>query len=294
MGAEENMSEVNDSPEHSQSVVGDVPESPPPGEGGTEDVVPEPTTEVEASEPEVVADIDTDTPLEFNWEDWDGTVDNLLEADRELGGRIVGYFEARLEKLREENADLQKWSDLFKDDDIDPALAELQKQLTTVEERLAAVSGERDDFQTKYKDLEAAVEAEVEAETQRLQAEFEKEHGDLLKDDAAREVLAGLIDLGSDPDTAARALKMSPAAAEAFIDAKADGAPDAVAMKFAKLKAGMPAPKPEVSPAARLIGGSRSTQRPAPIIEAPEEATTIEGSRMNAIRRAFKKHNIRS
>ena len=221
----------------------------------------------------------------FSWDEWDGTIDELLEEHREIGGHFHKHYDARLADKDTELSGLRELYDALLMGKEDPRIAKMQEESKSFEERYKGL-------EEKFNDYKSKVEAAQEAEARDWAARFEEQHKEILSDKKNRERMVEFLDKGWEAEYAVKLLTMNEEFVEVAEEAKGNGVPDSYAIRLAETSAGKSQAekkqKATPRPGARITAGATGAKNPQQAIRAVKDTDTLEDRRMIAARAALK------
>lgn len=254
------------------------------------------------SAPSLSDDTESDSALasfpshnDFGWDDWDGTHDALPEPVRGWGSKLSDYYTSRSDakiKEHEESSDhTRRLYEALMGGNEDPRVEEYSTKLSDWEGRYGELDDKYTSMQTEYEGFKANVEAAIEAEADAYAQTFRETNSDIFESNELATKFADLLEEGWDLETAAKASRLSDDVLGIARKAKADGVPDAYALRFAA--AGRQrAAKPR--PGAQLTAGATTPSRPPAQSTAPNtDAMSLKDWRSHVARSALSKTKTR-
>ena len=231
---------------------------------------------------------ETEPEPEFDWTAWDGTLDVVPEAHRKIAGHVANYYTPKLsemEELRTTNNDLHDLLDALSSGGDDPRIQELT-------EAQAKVQQEYEAMQTRYQELEAAIEQQNDQAAEQYAQWFQQEYPQFWQNEELGTLLGQLIDREWEPAVAAESLLLGAKGFELVADAVERGVPGDFALEHARhvLEAET---RHTPSRAAGLVsGGGTPAQRGQAAEEGLGDVNSLEDRRNVIAMRAFKKHGL--
>lgn len=239
---------------------------------------------------EADADVTPDGPDEpaFDWGAWDGTLDAVPEAHREIAGHVAGYYSPKLEKLetlRQQNEQLNELLDAISVGQEDPRIQELTAAQAKVQQDYEAM-------QREYGELQQAIEAQNDKAAEQYAEWFQQEYAQFWENPELGAMLGQLIDAEWEPAVAAESLLLGAKGLEIVADAIARGVPGDFALDHARQVLATET-RHTPSPAAELVsGGGAPAQRGQAADYGLGDVNTLEDRRNVIAMRAFKKHGL--
>jgi hypothetical protein len=227
----------------------------------------------------------------FDWDGWDGEVDTLPESAREWATPFKTHYTKGLETQLTEVEELKKLYDGLLAGHTDPRLEQMEAKIKEMEELHGKSSSE---WETKYAELEKTyneyhqqVEAAIDKEAEEYAQWFQQENTDLFENETLAEVFVGLLDEGWEMETAAEAARLPAPLLQAARQAKADGVPDAYALRIVGQAKSPAAPRP----GAKLTAGATVPARSREQAMLPEKVqpTSFKDLRNQVARLALKR-----
>ena len=232
---------------------------------------------------------------EFGWDDWDGEVETLPEQIRPwaepLSSRYTTRADERIAQSAKDSSSLKELYDALIEGKEDPRVAQYTQQLKELEEKHTGVLGE---WETKYGDLEKIhkdyqtnVEAAITKEADQYAKWFRSQNEDIFANDTLSATFVALLEEGWEMESAAVAARLPAASIQAARQAKADGVPDAYALRLAGGAESPAAPRP----GAKITSGATAPARSSEQAALPEkvEATSFRDLRNQVARTALNK-----
>ena len=221
----------------------------------------------------------------FAWDSWDGSIENLPEEHREVGGYFHNHWESRLSEKSAEYDGLRELYDAMMSGQEDPRVAQLTEANQSFEERYKGL-------EEQFNDYKQQVEAAQDAEARDWADRFEKQHADLLGQENNRERMVEFLDAGWDADAAIQLLTMDEEFVQMAEEAKGNGVPDSYAIRLAEASAGKRQVEKEVKaiprPGARITAGATGAKNPQQAIREIRDSDNLEDRRMIAARAALR------
>tara|TARA_R100001509_G_scaffold40843_1_gene21891 strand:- start:422 stop:1273 length:852 start_codon:yes stop_codon:yes gene_type:complete len=236
-------------------------------------------TEVASGEPEGVVNEEPVLP-EFDFEAWDGGIDDLPEMYHGMHGRMESIYNNRFSSIESELDQMRRLNDALMVGEEDPRVSEFQ---TKLEEALAAkqqVSQEFEQFKQQIEQFEMQ-------EASEWADNFEREHKEIFENQEMREALGLLIENDWEPESAVKVLGFSEEQMRIAIESKRDGVPDKYAIRLAE-NAVRQTPKANPRPAAKITSGATTRSSPEQQMMDINETSTLDDKRMIVARRALK------
>ena len=246
---------------------------------------------------------------EINWDDWNGEVGDLPEDHRPLAEGMNGWYSRSFEGKLQEIEELRAVYTAMLNEEDDPRLGNLQKELEEAKSSLEERTQEHTENQENYQKLmDLTVRDYVER--------FWNDHADLREDKAK---LAQFADFLSDSElhggawegyVAAQLINLPAESIQIAAQAKRDGVADEYALKLAMAHAQLSSVESTVKetkqeaakeikkqaskprPAARITNGATGASRPQPAAsQGMREAKTLDQMRSIAAQRALRVHS---
>tara|TARA_R110000765_G_scaffold194473_2_gene300083 strand:+ start:4236 stop:5042 length:807 start_codon:yes stop_codon:yes gene_type:complete len=234
---------------------------------------------------EVSDNISSSEASSFDWEDWDGSVDQLPENHREIGGRFSSHYESQASKSKDELEGLRELYDAMMSGREDPRIAKFQSDQKSFDERYNGL-------QDKFDGYRSQVEKTQTEEAQTWADQFEERHKDLLSDTKQRERMVGFLDQGWDPDVALKLLSMDEEFVKMAEEAKSNGVPDSYAIRLAEVSAGNTKIEKQKKiaprPGARITAGATGAKNPQQVVREIKDSDGLDDRRIYAARAALK------
>jgi len=274
---------------------------------------PAPVAEAPAPAPVEAAPAPVDStpaPSSFAWDSWDGTQDAVPEEHQSAYQAILGHIQNDFKSREEEIDSLRSMYAAMLNEEDDPRIGELAKQLEELQ-------GKYDSRESEFTNLQNTYNEFVETSAGEYVDRFWKEHEELAQDPEKLGLLVELLDEennygGSwDGYAAAELLSLSKEAMEVAIEAKKDGVSDTYALKLAKAHAQLEEAKAEPSPqqvqaqkaraqaeakakepraAAKITNGATTASSPRAAKPGMGDASSLDDLRNLAARRALRVH----
>ena len=247
---------------------------------GTEGV----EVEAEAAPVEVdSASVSDDAPVaEVASDESSDTADSSLAAEAE--GDDVSTSETA--SVSFPSADEFGWDDW--DGASDPRITELQTASTTWGEKFSVLESQHEVLQREYEDYQKVVDQAIEEEAQMYVDSFKKTNNDLFMDEVLSDTFAGLLENGWTLEQAAVAARLPKNVLAVAEKARADGVPEAYALRLAEGAKSQPA-KPRKG--ARITSGATTPARtPEQASLDTSSAMSLKEYRSHVARNALKKH----
>ena len=255
---------------------------------------------------EKLLDSATDPLAGFDATSWDGNFDSLPDLLREP----VSYLHKQLEKgytrkfqdlaqqrkafdERQEELKAAKPTDwdaqkkqLEEERDLlrsilsgaeDPRLSKFTQHNTELQAEIERLTSE-------YADFKGLVEADIDAQAETYAEEYKKRNAHIFKNEEKRLQLAGMLNEGWDPESAAKLIGQNEKTIELANQLRKKGTPTEVAVEHALLKAGKRKRTPR--PGAQLTSGAESRNNPASVRNSTVPASARE-ARLSAARQAI-------
>jgi len=240
----------------------------------------------------------------FDWDSWDGSVDSLPEESRDVGGRLQERFQTQFDEKQSEMEDLRSIYSAMLNDEEDPRLGSLQKEL---EEARKALEGE----QTRASGIQEQFDKLSDISTKNFVDRFWSEHDQIRQDPDKLDRFITLLDSevkggAWDAYVAAKLLALPEDSFKVAWEAKQEGVPDEYAYRLAEAhsqmnltdetvkevkKEAVKEAKAAVSkprPGAKMTNGAITSSRPQVAERGMEEAKTLDEMRDMAARRALR------
>lgn len=272
---------------------------------------PEAEAEVAPTEAPAVADAPTDSSLsgesgegqpsafpsaeEFGWDNWDGEVGTLPEQVRPwaepLSSRYTTRADERIAQSAKDSTSLKELYEAMLEGKEDPRVAQYMQQIEELEKKHTGISTE---WEGKYGELEkthtayqANVEAAITKEADQYAKWFRSQNEDIFANDTLSATFVALLEEGWEMESAAVAARLPAASIQAARQAKADGVPDAYALRLAGGAESPAAPRP----GAKITSGATAPARSSEQAALPEkvEATSFRDLRNQVARHALNK-----
>lgn len=274
---------------------------------------PAPVAEAPAPAPVEAAPAPVDStpaPSSFAWDSWDGTQDTVPEEHQSAYQAILGHIQNDFKSREEEIDSLRSMYAAMLNEEDDPRIGELTKQLEELQ-------GKYDSRENEFTNLQNTYNEFVETSAGEYVDRFWKEHEELAQDPEKLGLLVELLDEennygGSwDGYAAAELLSLSKEAMEVAIEAKKDGVSDTYALKLAKAHAQLEEAKAKPSPqqvqaqkaraqaeakakepraAAKITNGATTASSPRTAKPGMGDASSLDDLRNLAARRALRVH----
>lgn len=274
---------------------------------------PAPVAEAPAPAPVEAAPAPVDStpaPSSFAWDSWDGTQDAVPEEHQSAYQAILGHIQNDFKSREEEIDSLRSMYAAMLNEEDDPRIGELTKQLEELQ-------GKYDSRENEFTNLQNTYNEFVETSAGEYVDRFWKEHEELAQDPEKLGLLVELLDEennygGSwDGYAAAELLSLSKEAMEVAIEAKKDGVSDTYALKLAKAHAQLEEAKAKPSPqqvqaqkaraqaeakakepraAAKITNGATTASSPRTAKPGMGDASSLDDLRNLAARRALRVH----
>ena len=232
---------------------------------------------------------------EFGWDDWDGEVGTLPEQIRPwaepLSSRYTARADERIAQSTKDSTSLKELYEAMLEGKEDPRVAQYMQQIKELEEKHTGALGE---WETKYGELEkthstyqANVEAAITKEADQYAKWFRAQNEDIFADNTLSATFVALLEEGWEMESAAVAARLPAASIQAARQAKADGVPDAYALRLAGGAESPAAPRP----GAKITSGATAPARSSEQAALPEkvEATSFRDLRNQVARTALNK-----
>jgi len=217
---------------------------------------------------------------EFDFNAWEGSVDELPEMYHSVGNRMNDIFSGQKSDFEKKIEQLQALNDALMVGEEDP--------------RVAQYLGEVEDFKGKYSTLEQqheeykqSVEKLIEQDAESYAQRFQEAHPEVFQNEEMAEALSVLIENDWEPEVAVRMLSLPTEAIEIALKAKNDGVPDSYALRLAE-SASRSRPKASPRPAAKITSGATTRSSPEQQMMDLNETSSLEDKRMIVARRALK------
>lgn len=245
--------------------------------------------------PDSTSNADASAAPDYDWTAWDGNDESAPELYRPA----LSALRTHLKPTLDEHATIKRWYDALGEDDLEPMTEDLRKQIAENDAKLKEVQAKYEAAEKQAKDLQAAVDAEIDRIAREELQAFEQRHAALLKNPKVVTYLTAMVkDYDADPEFAIEALRLGKTAAQAFVDMLRRGATDAIAIEHARVVGKQPvatstdAVPPRAS--AHLVHGSgEHTQRGGRIEPAAaEKPANLQEWRERALDRVSKKFNL--
>lgn len=230
---------------------------------------------------------------EFGWDKWDGSDESLPEDVRSWAKQIQSYYAAQnvsaLEAQKQRLDETKRIYDALLGGQEDPRIDEYQQKATEWETKYSERAAQLEQIQQEYANYQKAINEAIDQEADEYAKWFKSEYKDLFTDEKLETTFYGLVDEGWDLEFAAKATRLSPETLDRARKAKADGVPDAYALRFAVERAPKRSQAPR--PGARITAGATTPSR------VPEQTSIVESTalsmkdlRGHVARSALKKH----
>ena len=246
-------------------------------------------TEDEDIATETAASVSYPSADEFGWDDWDGTHEALPEMLHPWASKFGEYYQTKISSITEDLGETRKIYEAIMKGEEDPRIAELQTASTEWGDKFSSLEGRHEALQREYEDYQKVVDQAIEEEATMYVESFKQAHADLFDDDKLADVFAGLLENGWTLEQAAVAARLPKNVLAVAEQAKADGEPEAYALKLAEGAKSQPA-KPRKG--AEITSGATTPARtPEQASLAPtSSAMSLKDYRSQVARNALKKH----
>ena len=203
---------------------------------------------------------------EFGWSDWGGDLERLPDEVRPWGVNLDKYYQDRMNSATAEIDQAKEIYDALMGGREDPRISEFQAQLSDWETKHSTLSAEMESLQQEYTDYQKIVDEAIEEDAREYADNFASENPDLFEDDEIRDAFADLLENGWILEHAAVAARLPQHIRDVARQARADGVPDAYALKLAQGAKSKPA-KPR--PGAEIISGATTPARSSEQVTLP-------------------------
>lgn len=212
------------------------------------------------TEPAPLPDAAIEPLDEIDWKTWDGKLESIPEARRKDYEPVYSHFTkkyADYDKVKSQHERLQRNYDLLMETaGEDPRVTEMTGEIEKLKADLQNAT-------EKYTSYESQVKAAAEAESKTYADNLAKTYPKYFTDAAEKAKAMTLFNEGwEDPEVVFKVLDLGPGALEIAREAKAEGASDALAFKFASLRASSAPAKPQRTPAAQVMADGAGTPQP--------------------------------
>jgi hypothetical protein len=250
----------------------------------------------EASAPEPAAEATpAETPSypsadEFGWDGWDGNDDDLPELLRPWGSRFQTHYQTWADdQVRERVTESDRLKDVYEaliGGQEDPRVGELGTKIQEWEQKYGDSQTSYGTLKDEYDKYKSGVNQAIEQEADEYAKWFKETNADIFGDQKLSAVLAGLLEEGWNLEAAAEAARLPEQVIEMARRAKADGVPEAYAIRLAQGAKSTPqAPRP----GARITSGATvAAKSPEQVPLAEREAASFSDLRKMAARNALK------
>ena len=243
-----------------------------------------------------------------DWDNWDGVVDSLPESVRGHASSIDRWHRRDYSAKRQEIEDMRAVYTAMLNDEEDPRLGQLTRDLDEAKKSLDGRNTEFDSLQSQFDQMsELAVRDYVD--------QFWHHHAELREDEEKLSKFGPFLqesnDVGGSWDgyIAAKLIELPDEAIEIAVDAKKNGVADAYALKLAEAHTQLlekeeihQAAQNEVAkevrkeaskprPAAKITSGASRSTRPSSANRGMKEAKTLDEMRDLAAKRALRVHS---
>ena len=260
---------VAESPEQTVAVEGD------PQEAAPEEVAASPEEETKASPYD-----------EFNWDEWDGALDNFADDVRPWAEKVVAHHKKEYGELELDLKTLQGLYDALLVGNEDPRVGSLTAERDTFK-------GQHEALQKEFDQYKLAIEAVYVQQAERELTDYLSANPDISEDKEKYELLSNLIGEEWDLREVTALMDMPEEAREVARKARKDGVPAHYAVRLGKTQH-PPAPKPKPRPAAILTAGATTgSVSPHAASKTMSDAQSLEERRAMAVQRSLKLHSGR-
>lgn len=243
-----------------------------------------------------------------DWDSWDGVVDSLPESMRGHASQIDRWHRRDSSAKRQEIDDLKAVYTAMLNDEEDPRLGQLTRDLDEAKKSL-------DGRNTEFEGLRAQFDQMSELAVRDYVEQFWNHHAELREDEEKLSRFGPFLqeqnNLGGSWDgyVAAKLIELPEDAIEIAVDAKKNGVADAYALKLAEAHTQLlekeeihQAAQDEVAkevkkeaskprPAAKITSGASRSTRPSAANRGMKEAKTLDEMRNLAAKRALRVHS---
>ena len=225
---------------------------------------------------------------EFGWDEWDGTHDSLPEPLHSWGSKFNEHYQTKINSITEDLGETRKIYEAIMGGDEDPRIAELQTASTEWGSKFADLEGQHEVLRREYEDYQKVVDKAIEEEATMYVESFQQSNKDLFDNDKLASTFAGLLENGWTLEQAAVAARLPKNVLAVAEKARADGVPEAYALRLAEGAKSQPA-KPRKG--ARITSGATTAARtPEQASLDTSSAMSLKEYRSHVARNALKKH----
>jgi|GEM_PF-5457741 len=224
----------------------------PPADTGPKDTAPEPPPVVD------------EAPPPYDWDSWDpASLDGVPDTHRPALERLEAHWREKYDKV---SFDQDVFNAYLSGED-DPRIAEVTGERDEWQSKHASVESELSQARQDLTSFKAQVKAEQTAAIERHARWMMHHYKDVFSDDARWETYKELFGLGMEAELAAELSRAEPDARDMAVEAVKNGASGPYVLKLmSRLQAAGSRPAtPEPRPAAAIVGGADgTTSKPAP------------------------------
>ena len=225
---------------------------------------------------------------EFGWDEWDGTHDSLPEPLHSWGNRFNEHYQNKISAITDDLGETRKIYEAIMGGDEDPRIVELQTASADWGNKFADLEGQHEVLRREYEDYQKVVDQAIEEEATMYVESFQQSNKDLFDNDKLANTFAGLLENGWTLEQAAVAARLPKNVLAVAEKARADGVPEAYALRLAEGAKSQPA-KPRKG--ARITSGATTPARtPEQASLDTSSAMSLKDYRSQVARNALKKH----
>ena len=237
---------------------------------------------------EDVASVSFPSADEFGWDDWDGTREALPEMLHPWAERFNTYYQSKIDTAVEDLGETRKIYEAIMGGEEDPRITKLTTASEEWGNKFADLEGQHEALRREYEDYQKVVDQAIEEEAQMYVDSFKKTNNDLFEDEVLSDTFANLLDNGWTLEQAAVAARLPKNVLAVAERAKADGVPEAYALRLAEGAKSQPA-KPRKG--AEITSGATTPARtPEQASLDTSSAMSLKDFRSHVARNALKKH----
>jgi len=226
---------------------------------------------------------------DFGWDGWDGEVGTLPEMVQPWGTKLNTHYKTWADgQVTEQITEADRTRDLYEallGGREDPRVKEFETQVADWENKYNTINDTHSTLKTEYEQYQKNVNDQVQAEANKYVADFKSDNTDLFSDEQLAAKFVGLLQEGWELEGGAKAARLPAEALQIARQAKADGVPDAYALRLAEgAKSALKAPRPGAKITSGATVHRRSTER-APLDNT--KALSFEDLRRHVARNAI-------
>jgi hypothetical protein len=265
--------------------------SPMGGEASSEASAPASPAEISLSAESAESTPAFPSADDFGWDSWDGQGEALPESIRPWGDKFNSYYTTRSDQRVESELNAaNRTKDLYDallGGSEDPRVKEYGEKIGEWETKYSTLDDEMTGLRTEYDGYKKAIDEAVEEEAKQYASAFKDKNPDLFKNKDLANRFADLLEEGWDLESGAVASRLPAEALQVARQAKADGVPDAYALRLAQSTKSARAPVPR--PGAKITSGATTPAR-SPEQESLDQrsAMSFQDLRNHVARRALK------